>query len=121
MSIDPAYELYERKRFKSFFRTTPTTAFVQFGITKMIEMFGWRKLISITQAEDVFFGVNLINALIESPRFNSCPQFISVTEGILSQRGIIYDTSVTIQSDTAVFPYRLVFDKVAGLFSSIVL
>ena len=58
MSIDPDFELNERNRFKSFFRTTPTTAYAQYGVTEMNEMFGWRKLIAITQAEDVFFGVN---------------------------------------------------------------
>ena len=58
MSIDPAYELYERNRFKSFFRTIPITDLVHFAIAEMIEMFGWRKLITITQAEDVFSGVN---------------------------------------------------------------
>ena len=42
---------------------------------------------------------------------NSCLQFIFAMEGILSQRGIIFDTSITITSDIAVFPYSQVFDK----------
>ena len=86
----------------------------------MNEMFGWRKFITITQAEDVFFGVNYNkqndnNSKIIIMFFNSCPQFNSVTEDTYRQRGIIIDTSLTIPSDTTVFPYSQVFDKVGFL------
>ena len=60
MSLSLATILGDRKRFKSHFRTIPTDVNVPLLNAKIIEKFGWRKLITITQAEDLFIGVIIL-------------------------------------------------------------
>ena len=57
MSTAHALELSDRSRFKSHFRSLPTNEHFSFGFATMIESFGWKKLTSITQKEELFIGV----------------------------------------------------------------
>ncbi len=62
MSTTHGLEISDRTRFKSHFRSLPTNEHFSFGFVRMIETFGWKKLISITQMEDIFVGVAEGNA-----------------------------------------------------------
>ncbi len=57
MSTANSLELGDRSRFKSHFRSIPTNEHFSFGFARMIETFGWKKLMMVTQTEDIFFEV----------------------------------------------------------------
>ena len=57
MSSSIAVELNDRIRFRSFFRTLPTNRNLALGVLRTVKQFGWRKMLIITQNEDVFAGV----------------------------------------------------------------
>ena len=65
MSTAHGLEISDRSRFKSHFRSIPTNEHFSFGFATMIESFGWKKLILITQNEDIFHGVVKGNACIQ--------------------------------------------------------
>ena len=70
MSTVNALEVSDRSRFKSHFRSLPTNEHFSFGFTTMIESFGWKKLILITQNEDIFHGVVEGNARMQYSHFD---------------------------------------------------
>ena len=63
MSIASAEALNNRQRFKSHFRTLPTNRNIPFAFAKMVEEFGWNKLMSISQGEDLFTAVHKLTSL----------------------------------------------------------
>ncbi len=67
MSTAHGLELSDRGRFKNHFRSLPTSENFSFGFARMVETFGWKKLIMITQTEELFVGVaegNTCNIII---------------------------------------------------------